>query len=77
MEDKALLGVIEDYLLFNDKEELENYIKNNAITGQDYKKLTLVLLKNEMFDYINCNQFKNVINHIDDDDFMNDEDNYI
>lgn len=79
MKDKKLLDLLDNYLLFNEgeeKEELKQYINNNDISKEDYKKLSLVLIQKNLFDYIDCNNFKKVINNIDNIDFMNDEDNY-
>lgn len=78
MKDKTLLNLLENYLL-DETKDLENYIIKNSdkISKNDYKKLTLVLLKKRFFDYVNCNHYINVIENIDNEEFINDENNYI
>ena len=76
MNDKKLLGYLNDYFLMGDC-YIEDYVKNNDISQHDYKLLTLSLLNINLFKSINCNIYEKVINNIDNEDFMNDEENYL
>lgn len=77
MKDIKLLELLENYFLMNECEELVNYIKRVEIDESDYKKIILCLAKKDLFNYADCNCYKKLIENIDNEDFMNDESNYI
>lgn len=83
MKDKELLRLISEYVEFTNDIQLKNtiyeyIIKNyDNISKEDLKKASLVFLKYDMFDFVNCNKYEQVINNIDNTTWLDDEDNYL
>ena len=80
MKNEKLKDLLIDALLCDaERGKLTEYIKKNykEISDSDFKKVVLSLLnQNNLFDYIPCCNYSVVIDNIDDDEFLNDEDNY-
>ena len=75
MKDKTLLDLLESYLLGID-DSLFIYIKEHKIDEEDRKKIGLCLQLGKAFwENINSNRIKTIIFNIDNENFMNDEDN--
>lgn len=75
MKDKTLLDLLESYLLGID-DSLFIYIKKHKIDEEDKKKIDLCLQLGKAFwENINSNRIKAIILNIDNEDFINDEDN--
>ena len=75
MKDKTLLDLLESYLLGID-DNLFVYIRQHKIDEEDKKKMDLCLQLGKAFwENINSNRIKTIIFNIDNENFMNDEDN--
>lgn len=82
MRDKELLRLISEFVCLKDnnlRETIYYYINKNIdnIDKEDLKKASLVFLKIDTFDYINCNYYEDFIENIDNYDYINDEENYM
>lgn len=75
MKDKELLKLLENYIIKLDSGELNRYIWNNDICLEDLRRVALVLSKGDFWDYVDVNNAVDIINNIDNIDFLNDENN--
>lgn len=75
MKDKELLKLLENYIVKLDGGELNEYIWNNDICQEDLRRTALVLSKGDFWDYIDTNKAIDIIENIDNIDFLNDENN--
>ena len=75
MKDKELLKLLENYIIKLDSGELNGYIWNNDICLEDLRRVALVLSKADFWDYVDVNNAVDIINNIDNIDFLNDENN--
>lgn len=76
MNNKKLMELLEEHFISNKKNEFVDFIKNTELTINDYKKLALVLIQAKLFDYIPIYNYAKVIENIDNEEFMNNEENY-
>ena len=75
MKDKELLKLLENYIIKLDSGELNEYIWNNDICQEDLRRTALVLSKGDFWDYIDTNKAIDIIENIDNIDFLDDENN--
>lgn len=75
MKDKELLKLLENYIVKLDSGELNEYILNNDICQEDLRRTSLVLSKGDFWDYIDVNKAIDIIENIDNIDFLDDENN--
>ena len=76
MKDKKLLELIDELVFGNGSEALYNYILKNDIDKHDLKLCALALANYKMFDYIDCRQFTDIIENLDNEEFMDNETNF-
>ena len=79
MKDKKLLELLDNYFSFNEKEEIKDYILANfdKISKNDLKKAILSLLNKNIFFYADIRTYQDIINNIDNKNWLNNESNYI
>ena len=73
MSDKKLLDLVENFLVGLDDGELFDYLKSVDLKVNDVYKIALCFAKGKMWEYVDCNKIRDIIENIDNDDFMNDE----
>lgn len=78
MEDKQLLKILKNYLLkIDNKDSIFQYIKRHNVSNNDLNKLEKVLSMGNFWEYVNSNNIEKIIENIDNENFMNDENNYM
>ena len=78
MENKQLLELLKNYLLkIENKDTIFQYIKTHNISNNDMNKLEKVLSMGSFWEYINLNNIEKIIDNIDNENFMNNENNFI
>lgn len=78
MEDKQLLELLKNYLLkIENKDTIFQYIKTHNISNNDMNKLEKVLSMGSFWEYVNLNNIEKIIDNIDNENFMNNENNFI
>ena len=75
MQDKKLLELLENFVIKLDNGELNEYIWNNYICQGDLRRTALVLSKGDFWDCIDTTKTIDIIENIDNFDFLNDENN--
>lgn len=78
MENKQLLELLKNYLLkIENKDTIFQYIKTHNISNNDMNKLEKVLSMGSFWEYVNLNNIEKIIDNIDNENFMNNENNFI
>lgn len=78
MENKQLLELLKNYLLkIENKDTIFQYIKTHNISNNDMNKLEKVLSMGNFWEYVNLNNIEKIIDNIDNENFMNNENNFI
>lgn len=78
MENKQLLELLKNYLLkIENKDTIFQYIKTHNISNNDMNKLEKVLSMGNFWEYVNLNNIEKIIDNIDNENFMNNENNFV
>lgn len=78
MKNKQLLELLKNYLLkIENKDTIFQYIKTHNISNNDMNKLEKVLSMGNFWEYVNLNNIEKIIDNIDNENFMNNENNFI
>lgn len=78
MKNKQLLELLKNYLLkIENKDTIFQYIKTHNISNNDMNKLEKVLSMGSFWEYVNLNNIEKIIDNIDNENFMNNENNFI
>ena len=78
---EKIYDLLEDYISCEsceNRKKLKEYIKNNKLTEKEYRTIILTILNiKNLFDYIPCYNYRIVMENIENEEFLDNEDNYM